>query len=70
MNCGQGNTEFKNEVLIATKLQHPNVVKLLGFCMEGLLDRLLVHEFVHNKIFDYLILGKFNLNVCIIGPYL
>lgn len=65
----QLSIEFKNEVLIAAKLRHPNVVKLLGFCMEGI-ERLLVHEFVHNKSIDCFIFRKCNVNVCLIGPYL
>ena len=55
-SSGQGIEELKTETLVISKLQHRNLAKVLGFCIQEE-EKLLIYELMPNRSLDIFIFG-------------
>ncbi|KAJ0095426.1 hypothetical protein Patl1_15478 [Pistacia atlantica] len=57
-SSSQGKKEFENEAKLLARVQHRNIVNLLGYCVHGT-EKLLVYEYITNESLDKFLFSKY-----------
>ncbi|GAV75473.1 Pkinase domain-containing protein [Cephalotus follicularis] len=63
----QGTKEFLTEINIISNIRHPNLVELVGCCIEGN-NRILIYEYLENNSLASVLLGSKSRYVCLDWP--
>ncbi|KAK8926461.1 putative leucine-rich repeat receptor-like serine/threonine-protein kinase [Platanthera zijinensis] len=60
----QGIREFLTEIEMLSNVRHPNLVRLIGCCVEGA-NRMLVYEYMENNSLARALLGPYNKQIAL-----
>ena len=55
-SSGQGIQELKNELVVVSKLQHKNLARLVGVCLQEH-EKLVVYEYMPKRSIDTILFG-------------
>ena len=68
-SCPERSSDFENEIRFIPRLQHKNIVKLLGYCKHEK-ERILVYEYMPKKSLDKFIFGMFSISQTLLLLYI